>query len=41
MNINKPYNFIEFINFAPEWAETDSYAPDMGHAFLSEGWLGS
>lgn len=29
-----------FISFGAEWPETDSYAPDMGHAFLSEAWGG-
>lgn len=23
---------------SPEWPEADNYAPDMGSAFLSEGW---
>lgn len=38
MNINKLNKYPEFISFAPEWAEVEHYAPDMGNAFLSEGW---
>jgi hypothetical protein len=40
-------NFEKFSNETPSdpfwhdavWAEVERYAPDMGNAFLSEGWL--
>ena len=37
----KNFKFEKFskdIPSAPFWAEVERYAPDMGGAFLSEGW---
>ena len=39
----KNFKFEKFskdIPSAPLWAEAERYAPDMGCAFLSEGWSG-
>lgn len=39
MNIFKKIEkFNSDMSSASFWAEADRYVPDMGHAFLSEGW---
>lgn len=40
MNIFNKEKFSNEIPSAPFWAEAERYAPDMGFAFLSEGWGG-
>ena len=37
---NKEFKKFSKDIHSPEWLEADIYAPDMGNAFLSEGWSG-